>query len=479
MYAEIKAKLDGGRLDLKARFEGAAKGGGESGLSANVRAPAELSLRPFNFAIPAEGEIAGDAEGVLDLAAVRLFLNLEDQFVSGRAPITASLSGTVASPDVSGRMRLENARYENLKTGTVIREINGSLELENEKIRIPEIVGNDGQGGKFFARGEVLLDGEKGYPYDLTLEPRTAVVLNTDRARATAHGTFELKGDVGRGDLSGQVVIDPANIRLPDKTPPEVVNIDVVKVNAPPAEQEKEKGDGYSLGLDVDVNIPARFFVRGRGLEAEFQGDLTVNGTASNPDVRGTMSVVRGWFDFIDKRLNLERGNITFTGEGMMPILDVVAENQTGDVTARIHLTGPADDFSLRLTSNPPLPDNEIMSRLLFGRRAGDLNPVQAVQLANALRRLSGRGGGPGLVAEARRSLGLDQLNISGGEGPAPAVGVGKYLREDVYLEVQRDFSTGGEEVSVEVEITPRIGVTGSASQFAGSQVGLNYKINY
>jgi autotransporter translocation and assembly factor TamB len=56
---------------------------------------------------------------------------------------------------------------------------------------------------------------------------------------------------------------------------------------------------------------------------------------------------------------------------------------------------------------------------------------------------------------------------------------VGKYVREDVYLEVQRDFSTGGEEVSVEVELTPRIGVTGSASQLGGSQVGLNYKINY
>jgi translocation and assembly module TamB len=278
------------------------------------------------------------------------------------------------------------------------------------------------------------------------------------------------------------VTIDPANIRLPDQTPPEVVDIDVVKVGAPPDQygEEEQKEGGYTLALDVDVDIPARFFVRGRGLEAEFQGDLTVNGTASNPDLRGTMSVVRGWFDFIDKRLNLERGNLRFTGEGMMPMLDVVAENRTGDVTARIHLAGPADDFNLRLTSNPPLPDNEIMSRLLFGRRAGDLNPVQAVQLANALGRLAGRGGGPGLVAEARRSLGLDQLNVSGGgQGPAPAVGVGKYVREDVYLEVQRDFSTGWEEVSVEVELTPRIGVTGSASQLEGSQVGLNYKINY
>jgi translocation and assembly module TamB len=232
--------------------------------------------------------------------------------------------------------------------------------------------------------------------------------------------------------------------------------------------------------LDVAVSIPARFFVRGRGLDAEFAGDVAIQGKSDELSALGSMNVVRGTFEFLDQRLALEQGSLTFTGQDTTPFLDVLAVSRGSEADAKIRLTGPADDFSLELTSEPPLPENEIMARLLFGRRAADLNPLQALQLANALGMLTGRQGSGGVLARARQTLGLDQLQISGGEsGSAPAVGVGKYLQENIYLEVERDFTTGGEVVGVEVEITPRIGVSGSASQFSGSEVGVHWKKNY
>jgi translocation and assembly module TamB len=331
------------------------------------------------------------------------------------------------------------------------------------------------------ASGQVQVQPGQGLSYDLRLSARQAALLHTRLIEAVVDGDFRLAGDLDSGSLAGAMTVDPARVRLPEQTPPEIVDLEVVRVG----ESTVNSGPGkeappYALELDVGISIPARFFVLGRGLDAEFAGRLNVSGMAAAPDITGSMNVVRGSYEFLDRRLDLEQGSLNFTGQGAIPFLDVTAVSRGSEVDAKVRLTGPADDFSLELTSDPPLPDNEIMARLLFGRRVADLNPVQALQLANALATLAGGRGGGGVLAEARRSLGLDQLVISGGEaGSAPAVGVGKYVRENVYLEVERDFTTGGEEVRVEVDLSPRTGVSGSASQYSGSEVGVHWKMNY
>jgi autotransporter translocation and assembly factor TamB len=58
-------------------------------------------------------------------------------------------------------------------------------------------------------------------------------------------------------------------------------------------------------------------------------------------------------------------------------------------------------------------------------------------------------------------------------------VGVGKYVRENVYLEVEGGAGENSGKVSVEVDLTPSISVETEARQNAESAVRLNYKYDY
>lgn len=475
---EFSARLAGGVLDARADLQS----GQALRLVLQAQAPANFSIAPWRFHVPGDGELQGEVRGVVDLAALHVFLELEDHYFSGRAPLAARFSGSVDNPLMEGRINLEGVRYEYLPLGAVLRDITGGIAFQGDKVLLEDIQGRDGGQGRFLVDGGAFADKERGFVYELNLKPERAALVHTESLEAVVDGDFRLAGDLRAGLLAGKMTIDPANVTLPERLPPEVVEIEVVKIR--PESQGRataqEQSSAYTLDLDVSVSIPARFFVRGRGLEAEFAGEVAVQGESDELNILGTMSVVRGTYEFLDRRLALEQGALTFTGQGTTPFLDVLAVSRGSEADAKVRLTGPADDFSLELTSDPPLPENEIMARLLFGRRAADLNPLQALQLANALGVLTGRQGSGGMLARARQTLGLDQLQISGGEsGSAPAVGVGKYLQENIYLEVERDFTTGGEVVGVEVEITPRIGVSGSASQYSGSEVGVHWKKNY
>jgi translocation and assembly module TamB len=238
--------------------------------------------------------------------------------------------------------------------------------------------------------------------------------------------------------------------------------------------------DGFALQLDLGLDIPSRAFVRGRGLESEWRGALAVKGDASRPQVLGELRVQRGRIDFLDRTFTLAAGVVDFHG-GWPPIPDlrIRAETRGRDVLGIINVTGPADDPDLKLESQPALPEDEVLARLLFDRPLDEITPAQALRLASALRGLAGGGGGLTLMDEARGALGLDTLDFEAAGADDSSVKAGKYLREDVYLEVVGGVGEGGSKARVEWDLTPSISVESSVDQESRSAFGLNWKRDY
>ena len=58
-------------------------------------------------------------------------------------------------------------------------------------------------------------------------------------------------------------------------------------------------------------------------------------------------------------------------------------------------------ELDVQITSSPELPEDEILSRFLFGRSLSQISPVQALQIAAAIRSLSG-GDGTGVIDRLR-----------------------------------------------------------------------------
>ena len=104
--------------------------------------------------------------------------------------------------------------------------------------------------------------------------------------------------------------------------------------------------------------------------------------------------------------------------------------------------------------------------------------PVEAVQLAESAATLAGRGGTSGITDRLRRTVGFDTLSVGAAGESGASVTAGKYLADDVLLEVEQGTQPGSSRVGVEIEITPNISVETSTSG-TGGEVGANWKWNY
>ena len=104
----------------------------------------------------------------------------------------------------------------------------------------------------------------------------------------------------------------------------------------------------------------------------------------------------RGRIEILGKRFNLTSGTLTFAGD-LIPIVEFMATTATASATVTVSVTGRADDPTIRFSSNPELPQEEVLSRILFERSVGSLSPLQAAQLIDALAQFTGVGGSGGL----------------------------------------------------------------------------------
>jgi translocation and assembly module TamB len=477
----------GGRLTVKASIAGLPV----QPFTLDAETPVVLSAAPFAFDVPSDKPIKATLRGGADLALLSSIVPIGEARLAGRAEIALGVQGTLAAPKASGTVALADGRYENLLTGTLIDKIALRLVADGATATIETLSATDGGSGKLAGSGRVALNPEGAGRADARVKLDRFAALRLDEARATVSGDLTLDGTPDHWRLAGKTQIDRADLQVPDKLPGRVVDLDVVFVDggrtrpdaiAPGAKAPEEKP--VEIDLDVAVDAPGRVFVRGRGLDSEWRGQLKISGTASDPQVTGTLSVVRGNLDLLSKTFALTKGTLSFYGTNVdNPDIDFVAETSSANLTAQVHMTGTVQQPTIELTSSPPYPQDEILSRVLFGKGSGQLSPLEAVQLAQAAASLTGASTGPDITNFLRSATGLDVLRLEQGNDSGTTSGatlkVGKYVADKVFVSVNQGLTSEDSNVGVEVELTPNISVETSVGNALGPKVGVNYKIDY
>jgi translocation and assembly module TamB len=476
-------ELSHGRL----RGVATVRGSGAGALEAEAELPFSLSLLPFRWSPPGSGEVRGRVRGEVDTALLGALLGLDDQRIEGLLGVRLAVTGTLSAPSISGEARLQKGTYENTRTGTILRDLELAVNARPPRLILERAQATDGGGGKVMARGWLDLLPEEGFPFSLEANLTEATVVRHDYVIATAAGRLTLSGSMKRAVLRGELEVAPAEVRMPERLPLDIPNLEIIEIGGPPrqapAETRTVKGTTVPLNLEIDLTSPGRIFIRGRGLESEWRGTLRIRGPAEQPLITGTLTLVRGRFDFPGKEFTLTRGNISFDGAvPPVPKLDMEAEAKAPKLIARLHLVGPFSSPAITLSSEPPLPQEEILSQLLFGRSSTAVTPLEAAQLAYAANTLVG-GGAPDFMGRLRRILRIDQLQIKQRETPEgtqeAAVVAGKYILDGVYLEVEKGTEATKDKASLQVEVAPNITVGTEVGVDSQGGVSLNWRRDY
>jgi translocation and assembly module TamB len=235
--------------------------------------------------------------------------------------------------------------------------------------------------------------------------------------------------------------------------------------------------------LDLRVHADNQLFVSGMGLESEWEADMRIGGTSAAPTIAGGLDIVRGTYSFSGNRFEVSRGRIRFRGGALTdPDIDILATTTKNGVTFNIAITGTGQRPQIAFTSTPALPQDEVLSRLLFGTNPANLSATEAIQLASALNSLRGSGGG-GLnpLGKLRSATGFDRLRVLGADeatGRGTSLAAGKYLTDDIYIEIVTD-ARGFTATQLTIALTRAISLLSQAGSFGGSNVQLRYSRDF
>lgn len=463
---------------------------GKPPLAARAAFPIRFSLMPFTFETPPDGALSGNLTMDTELADYAALLAQANTMATGRFTADLTASGTLAAPVVSGRAGLSGGTVENADTGMRLKDVRLDLEAAGSRIRLVELSARDYGKGTMRLSGQAALSPGDGFFLDVAAMFDALTVADMELATAALSGEVTASGQGGALAVAGKLFVGPAQVNIPSRLPPDVTQVAVVEINnpaaPPPAGKKKAAAPraASEMSLDVTVGVGNGVYVRGMGLESEWQGEVAVRGTAAAPQVTGGVHTLQGGgVEFFGRRLELVKGRVSFSGGTPPdPELDVEASIATSDATCGVLVKGPASAPKITLTSDPPLPRDEILARILFGRSAGTITAFQGLQMAQAGAALmSGGGTSLDLLARTRRLAGLDELDFVPGQGglESTRLRAAKYLTKGVKVTVDQGASADSGSVSVEVDITPNISLESKVGADSNQGVGVNWKWDY
>jgi translocation and assembly module TamB len=465
--------------------------GARTTIDADVGLGPASRLRISGSAPLDDGALDLAIKGVIEAALANAALAANGQTVAGKANVDLRIGGGAVSPMIGGAVTVADGVFNDPLNGVSLAKISGRVEGQGREIDIPSLTGQTKNGGPIALKGRVTVDPDAGFPASIHIGAHQAQLASTEVVSSVGDLDLTLSGALLRApEVSGRVALANMDVNVPDRLPaylkpiPGTTHIDAKGFAAQMLALERRakakaaRRSNVDMALDLDISAPSRIFVRGRGIDAELGGDLKIKGSLQRPEAIGGFDLRRGKLQLLVQRVDITRGKLTFAG-GLTPELDFAAESTAADVTAKIDVSGPASAPIFSFSSSPDLPQDEVLSRLLFARASGALSPFQAVQLATALAQFSNTGSGVDAFEKMRKSLGVDSLDLDASGANGPSIGASRYIFNGVNVGVKAGAKPEQSAVSVGVDIMKGVRAQGETRMDGKTSLGVGVDWEY
>lgn len=436
---EVKADARGDRLDL----------------SGDYRHP-EVKPLTLSAALPFHpGAWATGARQVADetLSASAKMERSSLAFLAGQIPgieaiageiaLDATVSGTVAAPQIRGnssihlaRLRLENRNAPSLHDVEVVATF-GENRVVLERLNATVA------GGSVTGNGEALLKPGGEPTIRLSLKGSEVLVVRTPDLNVRTDLDLTLAGPWSKAALSGEIGI--TNSRF-------FKNFDLLPIGLPakktqsalPTVERTPRGGGAAY-RDLNIGVPLApfrdwpvalrvhtkdpFLIRSNLLESSITADLRLVGTLGRPGPVGAVEIAKGEMSLPFSKIDVETGRIVFDeATGFNGALEFKARGKADRYQIAIYLYDRVFSPQYVLTSIPPMPGEDIITLLATGTTRNELvgddagtvaaGKAAGLLLKNLQKKSNEAEGDPTLLdlLEERTELELGRVNQETGE---------------------------------------------------------------
>ncbi len=412
------------------------------------------------------------------------------QRLSGPIAVAADFSCRLSSPCLQGVVRGNALTYENQAYGTRLTQMALAGRFTGERLEIETLTAKAGD-GTVSAKGYVSLAADAGYPMDIAATVQNARVARSDALSARATGNIRLTKKAGETALlSGELRLPETRYQMIREGAAEVPQLTGVRFK-PARGRQLVTGDEPPapaagllslIRLDLTLTAPDELYVSGMGLESEWRANFRVGGTTAQPTLAGQVELIRGTLGFAGRQFDLSSGHLDFTGgQTIDPVIAITGTEDIEDISVNVNVSGRAFNPQVAFSSTPGLPQDEILSRILFGSSIANLSAIQAVQLAASLNSLRATGGGLNPLGKLRSAAGIDRLRILGADqttGRGTALAAGQYITNDIYVELITD-ARGFTATQIEISLSKALSILSQAGGSGVTNFNLRLRKNY
>ena len=370
------------------------------------------------------GQITGS---VLNFALLNPFVPQLSN-IKGELKANLALQGRSDKPIVNGTVTFSGGAVDVDELGLEIRDI---------KLQALPAVGDGGRiqfsGSAKSGQGFIQLDGFAtlqgsgefmliGTDFEVAKLPEAQIAVSPQ-----LKGLFSER----QRKLSGKLIIPKAVVQLP-QLPENAVKVSPDEVIV--GEQKNAQNTAVDVPVDVDIDIELGKQVNfsGQGLKTDLSGKLKLTKSGEALAMYGNIDMDKARYKSYGQDLTVRKGRIQFNGPVDKPWLEVEAirVSKGKDVTAILNLTGPLDAPKTSLSSEPALPEEEVLAYLVTGGPLNQVSQAEGNMVASAA--LSYGAGQASWLAD---KLGVSEFEVEQGKTLQDTMAtVGQYLTPNFYV---------------------------------------------
>lgn len=376
------------------------------------------------------------AQGSIDVKVAHVFL--PDTQSSGLIVLDLHASGTPQHPSVDGQVRLQNVTVIQSDAPLGVESLNGTLNVDNERINITGLSGQVG-GGQLSAGGSVTYS--PNLQFNVALQAHSIRLRYPDGLRSLLDGNLALTGTKDSSVLNGRVLIDSLSF-TPDFDLSKFADQFSSSVATP-----AEPGFADTVRLSIGVQSADNLSATSSQISIAGRVNLNVSGTAANPVITGRTDLSSGELFYRNVRYQLQRGIITFNDPNeTAPMLDVSVTSTVEQYNLTLNLRGPFDKLTTSYVSDPPLATADIINLLATGQTTQQSSGSTSTDSIIASQAASQFSGG------VQRLAGLSSLQINpliGGnnQNPSAQIAIQQRVTKNLFFTFSTDVSQPGSEV--------------------------------
>jgi translocation and assembly module TamB len=394
-----------------------------------------------------------------------------------RAHLT--LTGTAALPVAGGSLALENGRIEVYQTNLRLGDVSARIDLLEQGLSL-ESRGKAGN-GSFEAKGRFSWEARRLTGH-LGLKGEHLLVADIPEIRIEASPDLDFDIDDRDIVVKGSVQVPSARIEprqlvgaVTSSTDTHIVGLD---------DEAQQGAGGYRVSSDLRLTLGKTVSLDAFGLKGRLEGSAVLQ---SRPDevatASGEFEIKDGKYRAYSKELDVDPGKLLFAGGPVTdPGIDLRASKKVPGYEVGVVARGRLRKPELSLFSDPSMPQSQIASLLLVGRRLDNLDTSSRQNLGGSTGDMAAQGGAI-LAGQLGRYIGIDEISLetstpaSTGSttGTTPtsesSLVIGKFLSPRLYISYGISLSNAINTFKLRYTIGDRWVISGEAGQEASADV--------